>query len=40
MTGVSIGYEGKGIFYAFAAGNGHRLMGAIPTWTSSRTTTR
>ena len=22
-TGVSIGYEGKGIFYAFAAGNGH-----------------
>ena len=24
-TGVTIGYEGKGIFYAFAAGNGHRL---------------
>ena len=26
-TGVTIGYEGKGIFYAFAAGNGHRLGG-------------
>ena len=24
-AGVSIGYEGKGIFYAFAAGNGHLL---------------
>ena len=36
-SAVNFGYGGRGIFYAFAGGNG-ALRGTIPTWTDLPTT--
>ena len=35
--GVTTGYGGKGVFYAWAAGNGHLKTTIAPTWTSIAT---
>ena len=38
-NGVTRGYDGKGVFYVWAAGNGHLTTETTPTSTASPTST-